>query len=457
VSRESAFELEVFYRGRLDPPGATLDVLSLPQTQSYALHPFAYDSYLFTQSARWYPMPADEDYFTATMKFIIPPQYACISAGRLVGQTRFNDVRTVEAIEKVGHSVFIFEVRNPVKYLSFLVGRLVRENTASAGLPGSLFVTPSVYVRGRGMWAMCRNILAFYEDYLGAFPFEKLDIVQRLWPNGGGNSPASFVILNEVPRPPDARVVLDPRSPVDFSRWKEYFPAHEIAHQWWGQGISWETYRDQWLSEGLAQFSSILYLKERYGDKAFASILNKLCFWTKKKSKWGAVTLGARLSHLDFEAYQAVVYDKAALALFMLRDILGPETFRTGLREFIASCRYTAARTSQFRKAMEKASGLDLGLFFSGWFDSYDLPRVRLAWSVSGKDGQHVLRLRVEQGPEVFVFPLAVQWREGRQTVRHTIVVKEKDQTAEFILKQKPERFEADPDRVFPGTLDVVR
>jgi hypothetical protein len=457
VSRGSTFNLEVYYRGRIEPPAATLDVLSLPQERSYALVPFVYDSYFYTHSARWYPVPLDEDYFTARMRFIIPPEYACVSNGLLLSQTRFNDIERVEAIEKAGRSVFSYEIRNPVKYLSFLVGRLVKENDASSGLPGSLFLTPSVYVRPRGVWGMCRDILAFYQDLLGAFPFEKLDIVQRLWPTGGGNSPASFVILNEIPRSPNSHVVLDPNSPVDFSRYKEYFPAHEIAHQWWGQGVSWDTYHDQWLSEGLAQFSSILYLREEHGEKVFSGILNKLCQWTKKKSDWGAISLGSRLSYLNFEAFQAVIYDKSALVMFMLRDILGPETFRAGLRGFFQTCRYTAARTSQFQKAMEKASGLDLGLFFRGWFDSYDLPQARLIWSSEEKNGQHILRLSVEQAKDVFVFPLTLQWREGRQTVRRMIIVDKKNQVAEFVLKQKPGKLEVDPDRICPGSFDIVR
>jgi len=131
--------------------------------------------------------------------------------------------------------------------------------------------------------------LNFYKRKFGPYPYEKLTVVRRIWPTSGGHSPASFIIINELPNIPGKRRLVSRPSPVDFSRWNEYFVAHEIAHQWWGQAVTWKTYHDQWLSEGLAQFSSILYLKEKYGEKDFSSIVKTLSGWVKKKSKWGSI------------------------------------------------------------------------------------------------------------------------------------------------------------------------
>jgi aminopeptidase N len=43
------------------------------------------------------------------------------------------------------------------------------------------------------------------------------------------------------------------------SKYTYVFIAHETAHQWWGDMVSWRSYRDQWLSEGFAEYSGILY------------------------------------------------------------------------------------------------------------------------------------------------------------------------------------------------------
>ncbi len=464
VQRGASFSLEFYYRGQLEPPESTTDVLafaqegrrSLYQRTDGALIPGKFETYFYTSSSHWYPSTQDEDYFTARMRIIVPPEYECVASGTLLGREPLNNVRNVEAIEKVGRMITTFETRQPVKYLSFVVGRMSR-GESGADPKGTFFQTNSIYLRTGPTWEMCREVLSYYRDYLGAFPFEKLDVVQRLWPNGGGSSPAAFIVLNEIPRSVDTRVVLNPRSPVDFSRWKEYFVAHEIAHQWWGQAVSWNTYHDQWLSEGLAQFTSLLFLEQKYGDKAALAIRKKLCQWTGRDSRWGAITLGSRLSLLNFEAYQAVIYDKAALVLFMLRDIVGPEVFRAGLRDFYESSRYQAVRTGQFFKSLAKVSGRDLDPFVRCWFDSYALPEVRLTWSAVEIGGGNRLRLKVEQSGEPFVYPLTLEWKEKGRAVRRTIFVDEATHDLDLETGARPEKLTADPDGVFPGTVDVRR
>src|SRR5207245_11496212 len=51
----------------------------------------------------------------------------------------------------------------------------------------------------------------------------------------------------------------------------EFFRAHEVAHQWWGNGVRPGSYRDAWLSEGLATFCALWYLQleRRHYDEYF--------------------------------------------------------------------------------------------------------------------------------------------------------------------------------------------
>ena len=144
-------------------------------------------------------------------------------------------------------------------------------------------------------------------------------------------------------------------------------------------------------------------------------------------------------------------------ALQEYRDILGPETFRAGLREFYETSKYHPARTAQFVQAMAKVSGRELDRFFKGWFDSYTLPKVRLSWSATEGNGRPRLLLSLDQVKDVFVFPLTVQWRENGRTVRRMIVVDQKTQSFEFELTGPPQKFTVDPDEIFPGSIEVGR
>ena len=453
IERRAVASIEVLYRGSLEPLIQTADVLPTRQmNNSYSLVMPRFETYLYSQSSGWYPAPPEDEFFQASLRFSVPPEYTCVSNGVLTEHGVF-DSRRVSGLDKVGNSVFRFETKAPVKYLSVLFGKLDRLEDASgaAGVPLQVYASSDIGASRLWLAEESRAILERYTAWFGPYPFEKLAVVQRLHPTAGGHSPASFVVINEVPHNPD---ILPPPalgSPVDLSRYREYFLAHEIAHQWWGQGVDGERYRDQWLSEGLAQFAAVSYLRAKLGEATAASVLKRFSQWTERKSRFGAITLGSRLSFLDFEAYQAIIYDKTAVVLTLLRDLIGEEAFFRGLRTFFETYKFQTARTAQFIKVLEASSGRDLKPFFDGWFASYALPDVRVTSTTQAAGDEHVLKIRVVQNRGVFVFPLWVTWEENGRPVRKMLEVNAAMQEFEIRAPVRPSRIKVNPDKAVPG------
>ncbi len=209
----------------------------------------------------------------------------------------------------------------------------------------------------------------------------------------------------------------------------------------------------------MAQFAAALYLRSRYDDEAFSAILRKFARWTEKKSEFGPITLGSRLSYLDFEAYQAIIYNKSALVLNLLHDLLGSEVFFAGLKEFFKQRKFSAATTGQFRKVMEQVSGRDLGAFFSLWFYSHKLPDIRASYCVLHEKEGSFLRITVEQQGEAFTFPLWVQWQEGKigKVRREMLVVERKTQEFHFPLRDGAHKIRFNPSRAVPGRIVISR
>jgi hypothetical protein len=453
IERRATATVEILYRGSVEPMIQTADVLAAGQmSQDYSFVMPRFDTYLYSQDSAWYPAPPEEDYFLADLKFSVPPGYVCIANGVLTEQSVL-DSRRVVTLEKVGNLIYHFETKFPVKYLSVLFGKLDRlpDPSKPASVPVQAYASSDIGASRLWVVEETPAILARFESWFGPFPYEKLSVIQRLHPTAGGHSPASFVVLNEVPKSPDILPPQSLSSPVNLSRWREYFLAHEIAHQWWGQAVAGERYHDQWLSEGLAQFAAVSYLRAKLGEAVYAGIIKKFSQWTERKSRFGAVTLGSRLSYLDFEAYQALVYDKSAVALAMLRDLLGEDVFFKGLRTFIETYKFKPARTAHFIKIMETAAGRDLKAFFDGWFESYLLPEVRVASAVQTQGGEHVLRFRVTQRRGIFDFPLWVTWEEDGRKVRKMFEVKSAAQDFEFRTAGRPRRIRINPDKAVPG------
>ncbi len=451
VGREPT-AIEVFYRGSLKPVAPTTDVVS--QTGAgggnIRVRP-RYETYFYSHAGFWYPGPVEEDYFLARLTLVVPPGYGCVANGELVARGRREDMADAVAIEKAGSSVFTFVSRAPLKYMSFIIGKFGAQKDRPGPVPLASFVSSEVMDSRPALLDQAADILAFYGRAFGPYPYEKLGVVLRLWPVFGGHSPSSFIVLNEAPWFGDSGFPTPVDTPVDLSNWDEYFLAHEIAHQWWGQGVSFDSYKDQWLSEGLAQFASASYLRFKYGESAYAAILKKFSRWTAKKSRRGPILMGSRLSYFDFEAYQTIVYDKAALALFMLQDLLGRETFEAGLQAFFAKKKFSAARTGEFIAAMEAASGRDLKPFFRGWFASWELPQVKTTWTETAVPEGTRIDFRLTQASGPFVFPLWIETTRAGETRRTMVVVDETVERFSVTVPRKPDRIAVNPDRAVPG------
>ena len=452
-SPQNSYKIEIFYRGKLRIPEQTMDVVSQSKFEmgNKITVPQRYRTHLFSHSSYWYPAPSEVDYFKARLKIIIPPEYTCIATGELKEYGKLEEMERVEEIEKMGSSVYVFKTMYPVKFLAFIVGRFSKAIEDSESLPLNIFISSNWRVQKKEFLEWAKDILEFYQVRFGPFPFEKLSIVQRYWTKTGGHSLPSFIILNEFPNFPAGRRYREKESPVTLSRWKEYYIAHELAHQWWGQGVAWASYHDQWLSEGLAQFSTILYIRERRGEGIFSHILQKFSSWTEKKSVWGPITLGSRLSHSDFEAYQSIIYNKASLVLNMLMGILGEDMFFKGLREFFHSHKYSAARTKDFIETMERISGKDLKRFFEGWFNSHLLPEVKVTHTIQKKEDGYLLKFKFSQRKAHFVFPLWLEWREQGQKIAQKVIIRDMTEDFEFLLRNKPEKIRLNPHKAVPG------
>jgi aminopeptidase N len=218
---------------------------------------------------------------------------------------------------------------------------------------------------------------------------------------------------------------------VTFDSYPAFFIAHEIAHQWWGQGVGWKNYHEQWLSEGFAQYFATLFAEHRLPSGVMDNILRQMRRTAIRESDQGPIYLGYRLGHIkgDPRVFRSVAYNKSAMVLHMLRRLIGDEAFFTGVRTFFREFKYRKAGTDDLLAVMEKASGQDLSVFFDAWIFGARIPEARFSYRV--EKGRAVLRL--EQAGPAMVFPVRVRlrYRSGRE---ETIVMVAREAVSEHVV-----------------------
>lgn len=270
------------------------------------------------------------------------------------------------------------------------------------------------------------NSVRVLEDFFGPYPYKKLAVTNipysygQGWPSLLYLSQLSF--LDSTQR--NALGIRD-HSQITFA-----FRAHETSHQWWGHRVGWKSYHDQWLSEGFAEFSGILYTLYRKDPKEYFRLLRKNREDLLVKDREGVVYeqigpiyAGQRLSSSKHPGgYGRVVYNKGGWVLHMIRMMLyDPRSqkdfdarFKTMMKDFTGTFHNKSASTEDFKAILEKhmTSNMDLDgngkmdWFFDSWIYGTGIPHYEFSYTVgpANQQGQFVLKgvLRQSRVPEGF-------------------------------------------------------
>ena len=263
--RGTTISLTIAYGGRL--AGASADREAVAVQQDVAIHEeFAHTAeprLLYSNRSYWYPQAPVTDYATGVLRLTVPDKRACVASGTPASG---NPVR-VTSTRGPGLR-YVFLVNQPARYFSTVISRLDQAGDAEVKAPSPITVAVQANPRQRGSGrrkvAEAAAILDVYGDVLGDFPYPSLTLALVDDPLPGGHSPAYFALVNQ---PLPASKFSWANDPVAFDGYPQFFLAHEIAHQFWGGAVGWESYHEQWISEGFAQYFALLYA-ERSLDAA---------------------------------------------------------------------------------------------------------------------------------------------------------------------------------------------
>ena len=118
-------------------------------------------------------------------------------------------------------------------------------------------------------------------------------------------------------------------------------------------------------------------------------------------------------------------YTKGSHLLYMLRWILGENGFRSAMKSYQAdpAVAYGFARTSDLKRNLEQASGIDLTYFFNEWFSGQGYPTYNVQWSNLGSGNVWIKMNQVTSHPSVSFFQLPVALKFQNATQQATVVV----------------------------------
>lgn len=144
--------------------------------------------------------------------------------------------------------------------------------------------------------------------------------------------------------------------------------AHELAHQWFGNSVGLARWSDIWLNEGFACYAEWLWWEQSGGADVETCVAENHARLAAKPRDLLLVDPGPD------DMFDDRVYKRGAIALHAVRRTIGDGAFFDLLRGWTADFRHRLATTDDFRRAVERAGGVDAVTVLSRWIDVEALP-----------------------------------------------------------------------------------
>ncbi|MGB7209395.1 MAG: M1 family metallopeptidase [Pyrinomonadaceae bacterium] len=309
---------------------------------------------------------------TATMRITVPEPLVAVGPGKLESTVKNPD----------GTSTYIWRMTNPIPNYSILFDaapyRVIKDRVKSITgemIPIEFYILPESFEKGPKLIEETKKYNAFFEKYLGPFPFrsQKLGIVET--PHLGMEHSTHIAYGNKFNYNADGF---------------DWLMLHEFGHEWWSNLVTASDWRDFWIHEGFQSFMDALYLEEIKGKEAYMEAMRG-----RAKATRNMQPVAPREPKISYQVYMAEpdylksdgdIYGKGSVILHSLRYLIGDDAFFRSLRrmcyptkamESVTDGRQTRlVNTDDFLTIAEQESKMELDWFFELYLRQPKLPKL---------------------------------------------------------------------------------
>jgi aminopeptidase N len=365
------------------------------------------------ESRYWFPCIDDPNMkYPREIQIIVPSdEYIVISNGE-------NDMTEQETLdeEKDGKKKvkWIWKEPNPnTAYVtSVVIGKFSKENVKYDNERISLaYFWPNEIKKEDAMRSFSETpkMMEFFESYYGQrYPYKKYwQVTVDDFEFGGMENTTCTTLTKDILH--DEKVLPDYNFDITVV-------AHELAHQWFGDLVTCQSWSHIWLNEAFASYAEALYFefsknKDEFLYKVFQDN-NRYLDEANQLYKRPIVT--KIYKHPD-ELFDAHSYRKGASILHILRNTIGDTNFKNSIKEYLHIYKNSNAETDDFRKVCESITGRNLQEFFEQWIYRKGHPVLDIEYSLIEKEKGNSLKIKIKQSQKEeeekgeFLFPLEIR------------------------------------------------
>ena len=234
----------------------------------------------------------------------------------------------------------------------------------------------------------------------------------------------------------------------------------EVAYQWWMHTVGLKSFDDAVISQGLAEYSAILFREKGASDARIESLRRELL--EKSLTFEQNASLARAPATLDDQstAYQYVMFGKGPMVFSLLRETMGSDKFKTFLRTLITRYRGQNLSLVDFENYASEAHGSPLRYFFARWVEGTGVPEFRADYDIiRTRVGKFVTRGTVRQNYDNLRLPVDLLLRAEGDGATKLMTVNIEDASADFYFETdgRPLEVIVDPTFKLLRTSDELR
>ena len=367
--------------------------------------------------AGWFPYVGDK-VISYRLEVSVPAPFHAVSSGVLTGETATQ-----------AGNMAVFKQSLSLEPPSLFVGpyqineRLVNGIRLRTYFPDHLSDYSDQYLETAGRY------LETYSDQIGPYPYGDFHIISSPLPVGLGYPNLTYIGEMIVPLP--------------FMQGQSL--AHEILHNWWGNGVQVDYGSGNW-AEGLTTYLADYGLAR---DKGRDAARQMRLGWLRDYAALPAERDQAVIRFISkrHQAAQVIGYNKTAHIFHMLEGEIGSDAFSQGIRRFWSDYQFKIIGWRDLQDAFEAASGQDLAWFFAQWIEQPGAPVLSIAdVSLTRQDDAYITSLTVTQSEPAYRLRLLVDIETEAGIVRQQAGIEGPATSLRFETKTRPARVTVDPD-----------
>lgn len=375
---------------------------------------------------------------TSEIKIKVAKPYIAISNGELIAQEETKNFNIFHWLQKQIHPTYL---------MTLAVGNFAIIEDKWQNIPVNYYVEKKREADAQRSMGKTPRMIAFFSEKFGyPYPYPKYAQVCVDDFIFGGMENTSTTLLTD-------RCLLDERATLDNKN-TESLVAHELAHQWFGDLVVIKHWSHAWIKEGMASYCEVLWTEYEYSkDDAAYYLLKEARAYIQEDSSRYRRPIVTNVYREAIELYDRHLYEKGACVYAMIRAILGDELWHKTIHTFVQDHAHKTVETIDLLRAIEKATGYNLGSIFDQYVFRGGHPDFKINYSWDNDNNLASVKVtqtqaKEENGKIKDLFELKIPLAFGNlkkknsdkvKLTNFTLKITQKEQTFYFPVEKKPD------------------